>query len=108
MTETETDDEVILRPAVEWFAVRMEKKLRENDHKGGWLNCTLRYLLVRMKNERDELVAAIHKAKRHAGCDYWRSEDAELVIREAADVSNFALMVADIARRSVRLEDDDV
>ena len=36
---------------------------------------------------------------------YWRPEDVELVIREATDVANFALMVADIARRNVPLRD---
>jgi hypothetical protein len=97
---------IAIRSSLAWFVIRMEQKLRENDHKGGWVDCTMRYLLVRMKNERTELAAAVRRAKRHAGVGYWRRDDAEGVIREAADVSNFAYMVADVAKKSTR-EDVD-
>jgi NTP pyrophosphatase (non-canonical NTP hydrolase) len=73
------------RPAVQWFAGEMEKKLKENDHKGGWGNMSFDELYLRMKKETQELLAAdmMHKSP-------------EAKIAEAADVANFCLMIADL------------
>lgn len=76
-------DKLNARPAVKWFAERMERKLLANDHKGGWRDCDLQYLSVRLTQERKELFDAI------------ASKDAERIINECADVSNFSLMLAD-------------
>jgi hypothetical protein len=74
------------REPVAWFARRMEAKLRENDWKGGWENCTLQYLFEKLDEEIHELSAC--------------STDVE-VIEEAADVANIAMMIADNARKLI-------
>jgi len=74
------------RREVEWFAGMMEKKLRANDHKGGWHNCKNDYLFKRIREEITELADAI------------LYEDGD-VIDEAVDVANFAMMIADNFRR---------
>jgi hypothetical protein len=74
---------VKLRESVQWFAQQMELKLRENDHKGGWSDHDFYSLFTRLKQEAQELETCPN------------SED----IREAADVANFAMMIADNARR---------
>ena len=70
------------RKTVQWFARQMEAKLRENDHKGGWDDCELGWLLRRLGQEVGELRRALKKEKH--------------VVREAADVANFAMMIADV------------
>lgn len=72
-----------VRPAVLWFAVQMEKKLRMNDHKRHWSTCENGYLTTRLAEEGAELFEAV---------DHGTSE---AVIAEAADVANFAMMIAD-------------
>jgi phosphoribosyl-ATP pyrophosphohydrolase len=72
-----------LRPCVQWFAEKMEARLRENDHKGGWGSEEDAYLLRRLLEEAGELVEA-------ATC----SGVEDVVVQEATDVANFALMLA--------------
>lgn len=72
------------RPVVLWFAAEMEAKLRENDHKGGWSECTVGYLVERLREETVELEMALD------------AKPFDVVIREAADVANFAMMLADL------------
>lgn len=79
-------ERIELRPAVKWFAEQMELRLRRNDHKGGWSNCTHSYLKRRLRNEVSELEHELTLV-----------ENNEMVIHEAADVANFAMMIADIA-----------
>ena len=69
------------------FADSMESKLKENDHKSGWGNLTSSYLLLRLREEVDELEHAIRSGK-----------SSKEVISEAADVANFSMMLADNAR----------
>lgn len=76
---------VAIRPEVTWFAEQMERKLRENDHKGGWRNDDIGHLNHRLGLEQVELNVALTKGV------------AEEIISEAADVANFAMMVADLA-----------
>lgn len=71
------------REQVKWFADQMELKLKENDHKGDWDGCSIDYLIQRLYEEFTELFAIIH------------TNDKELIISECADVSNFAMMIAD-------------
>ena len=80
--------DVTCRTSVDWFARNMELKLRENDHKGGWKKCEHSWLLDRLKQEVVELEKALDQVN-----------NQENVIREAADVANFALMIADLAGR---------
>lgn len=72
-----------LRQSVATFAQAMEEKLRENDHKGGWRACDMQYLSMRLTQEREELRRAVERG------------DSEEVLREAADVANFCMMIAD-------------
>lgn len=75
---TEYDD------AINRFAASMKAKMLENSHKDGWLTMTADALLKRLSEEVLELTQAIH---------YNVEETA--VRREAADVGNFAMMIAD-------------
>ena len=74
------------------------EKLRDNEHKPDWnepIGDTLGsmiWLMVRLSEERDELKAAI----KHAVDDESEAALGE-VIREAADVANFAAMIVDVA-----------
>lgn len=123
-----------LRPAVLAFALLMERKLQENDFKGGWQEETPASLLQRLCEETDELAQEVQNAShriwrdwdpaahaagrfphRHVVVSYhptigWRctdpdaprrfkptTEDSELIGAEAADVANFAMMIADVA-----------
>lgn len=79
-----------VRPAVRWFAEQMEAKLRENDHKGGWIGHD--GLLTRLREETDELYDAI---VRHEAGVIAPNTHPDQVTREAADVANFAMMIAD-------------
>ena len=83
----EAGDEIELRPAVRWFAEQMEAALRKNDHKGGWTSMTYSRLMSRVDDETRELFLALDRMKTMNG-----DED---VIKEAADVANFAMMIAD-------------
>jgi NTP pyrophosphatase (non-canonical NTP hydrolase) len=74
-----------LRPEVAAFALAMEDKLRQNDHKGGWDDCSKQYMAMRLTQEREELRDAIA-----------RGAPPEEILKEAADVANFAMMVADL------------
>ena len=75
-----------VREPVLWFAGMMESKLQENDHKGGWDNCTFQYLFQKLDEEVKELTTCISEEK---------------AIQEAADVANIAMMIADRARKAL-------
>lgn len=93
------------RPEVQTFAVAMERKLRANDHKGGWKNCEGGWLLKRLFEEAEELRDAwlVHVGECARGTR-WVEADAfhgfpdtsSVVLNEAADVANFAMMLADV------------
>lgn len=80
------------RGEVTWFAQQMEAKLRENDWKGGWKDCRIQYLFEKLDEEVHELSVCISN---------------EEVIKEAADVANVAMMIADIARTLVEQRSQD-
>lgn len=74
-------------PHVLEFALRMEKKLSVNRHKGdrgGWLNDDPLTLHKRLAEEDVELKVAMENGL-----------TAEEIANEAADVANFAMMIAD-------------
>lgn len=79
---------VKLRPELLRFAEEMEKRLRANDHKGGWEDDSDDSLLARLREETNELADALAKLP-------GRSGDQLMVTLEAADVANFAMMIAD-------------
>lgn len=73
-----------LRPAVRAFATKMEEKLRKNDHKQDWKDCTVDCLRALLDGELRELDAAL------------QNESGQAIAYEAADLANFGLMIADI------------
>lgn len=82
-------------PIVLQFAAMMEAKLDRNRHKGnreGWLRDTPVALLVRLYEETCELRDAI--AEGHT---------AAFVAEEAADVANFAMMLADVVLTNAKI-----
>ena len=79
------------RKSVEVFAVEMERRLRRNDYKGGWLDEHLDYLIERLEEEVEELKRASRR--------YGSKRNDRSVIMEAADVANFAMMLADRRQR---------
>ncbi len=89
----------VLSREVQQFAALMQTKLNENHSKGGWKGVdfgpfgegrghawseTSSYLLKRIEDEVIELKIAI--ANNHSPLE---------IAREAADVANFAMMIAD-------------
>lgn len=82
-----------MRPVVKWFAEMMEAKLRKNDHKGGWLNDSSTSLFTRLQEESWELKQVLAKGVTAAS--------SEKLINEAADVANFAMMIADICGKKI-------
>jgi NTP pyrophosphatase (non-canonical NTP hydrolase) len=83
----------VARQVVQWFGEEMEKKLKENDHKASWTDCDMDYLMSRTEQELDELSKAIVDLKFGIGT-------IEDVIKEAADVANFVMMIADNSREN--------
>lgn len=69
------------------FIVAMDVKLKKNAWKDPWYNCSLQYLSMRLTQERKELCRAL------------KFDDPKKVLEEAADVANFAMMLADVYRR---------
>lgn len=77
------------------FASDMARGLSANAHKTGWWFVTPRWLLRRLRSETRELANAM------------RANDREATIREAADVANYAMMIADHARIGNELAGDE-
>lgn len=71
-----------MRNELRMFAQYMEHKLKLNDHKGGWEETSLSKLFELLRRELDELEQAIG------------SEPELNIMMEAADVANFAMMIA--------------
>lgn len=78
-----------VRPAVAWFAEQMEAALRRNDHKGGWAGMDHETLLMRCG---DEMVELKHCWNLGNGAQV---KGDKHIVSEAADVANFAMMIAD-------------
>lgn len=86
------------RSAVEVFAAGMEGRLREFDHLGPWDRTPALYLLERLDSKREQLGDACSDAERLAD-----------VVEHATDVGNYAMMLADNARRALaRLNTGDL
>lgn len=90
------------RTEVEWFADAMEAKLKKNDHKAHWEGMAPDDLLRRLHQEVSELRTEV------VGWSQERFVTAgervrRRVLAEAADVANFALMIADVCARGLRL-----
>lgn len=80
------------RPSLQVFAEHMELRLRANDKKSSYQYCSQAYLLMRLKEETKELQSALRKLRLLAYKN--DAAAANQVILEAADVANFAMMIA--------------
>jgi len=76
-----------LRPKVRRFAEYMELKLRENEHKPGWQSDPAPGLLRRLREETVELEDILELKESPVLRTF--------VTGEAADIANFAMMLAD-------------
>ena len=83
-----------LRPELARFARLMEDKLRENDHKPGWKDDSPDALFARLLQEAGELSRVILSHAFDSG-----PAEAHILTREAADVANFAMMIADVVQQ---------
>jgi NTP pyrophosphatase (non-canonical NTP hydrolase) len=102
-------ERVGLRKEVMRFAVLMENVLRANDHKGGWSECDSKWLLERLREEVRELSEAVEERLAYARSNARSIEDAPRIWlnlgREAADVANFAMMIADVCGELPKVKD---
>lgn len=89
------------RPEVIWFADAMERKLHINEHKGGWEGFEPEILLRRLREETNELKKVLSS---HSGISSSCIPEPEKqrILDEAADVANFAMMIADVCHSDVR------
>jgi len=84
-----------LRDSVKWFASQMERKLKNHDDRPGWEDQSIRWLYERLDEETGELLREINRL-----LENWSKTNIQRVVSEAADVANFAMMIADNADRS--------
>jgi NTP pyrophosphatase (non-canonical NTP hydrolase) len=83
------------RPVIRFLAAFQESALRKHDKtrgEQGWLRESPEWLVTRLVEETEELMLAI-QAFRH------ENDNAGQVIKECADVANFAAMIADVVLR---------
>ena len=72
------------RPELEAFANVMEARLRENASRGDWRALNFYYLIACLASNLGQLVRAFQVSK------------PEVVLRSAADMANYAMMIADL------------
>lgn len=98
---TREDGSLTWRPEVAAFANLMECQLRANDHKPGWKGEAIGSLRNQLFREARELSDALNLRIMDP------SNAAAAVGREAADVANFAMMIADVAGALTPSKDTD-
>lgn len=100
-----------IRKEVKQFANRMESVLQENDYKNHWSKCSYAHLLEQLKIEVAELDTGLEcfvigqAMPRDLSGASTREQYGE-VEKEAVDVANFAMMIADNLR-NLRENDED-
>lgn len=77
--------EIIPRQVVQWFSLKMEQELCENDHKGGWKGISEKFAIEKLTEEFHEVINAIKER-----------EHPDEIISECADLANIAMMIADV------------
>lgn len=94
------EQKITIREEVEWFAQEMEKILQANDHKPGWEGDELGCLYSRLREEAEELRRVLLRDDVSGLTAAALSTDVlRLIIKEAVDVANFAMMISDNCRR---------
>ncbi|MHC4501833.1 MAG: hypothetical protein ACYTFI_00895 [Planctomycetota bacterium] len=93
-----------LRAEVDSFAAEMERELQANDHKGGWKDCSPWPLFAEMTNHKRALQRSVGdllamETDVAMGSHGDLPKQQQLIDRirdDAADVANFAMMIADV------------
>jgi hypothetical protein len=80
------DPQQVIEDKISWFATEMLSQLQTNLHKGGWEQSDMGELLWLLDKASKDLTEVIYK------------EPADAAITKAADVANFAMMIADRLR----------
>ena len=73
---------------LEWFVKEMVKKLDENNHKGSWKDIPINRLIDLLNWEVEELEDETYDI----------DSNYENIIKECADIANFAMMIAERAK----------
>lgn len=107
--ELEAPSRYEIRAEVMAFARLMEMTLQANDHKSGWDKCDLRWLLAKLMEEVGELAQVVVSMHLSDGTKLDVSNEfinaaVRTGVREAADVGNLAMMLADVLARELRSE----
>lgn len=89
------------RKAVVDFADDMERKLKIYESKGGWEGCDYFWLRDRILMELAEVTQELYKLCNAEG-GLGKTRCLSDLIDECADVANFAMMIADNARRELK------
>lgn len=97
----------VVDPVLKWFWKKCRAKLArpENQRKRGWQENTFGELLHRLQQERAELENAVDIYEEYDGTvkgamrPKMMKELRTNIINEATDVANFAMMIADKARK---------
>src|SRR5688572_30686483 len=85
-------------PVLSWFRGRMEAKLKQHERKQFWRTAPDFDVHVARRRLRDEYIELV---KAYADYRFMPNKDhAEELIKECADVANFAMMIADLVRVS--------
>ena len=83
-----------LRDCLKEFVGSMEVQLAANDWRGGWDTESFDKMLARLDEQRRQLKLAV----KYLG--QGKVQPGE-VVRRAADVANYAMIVGDLARKTV-------
>ncbi|OFC94614.1 hypothetical protein BTGOE4_10040 [Bacillus thuringiensis] len=85
----------MIRSEVKWFAEHMESKLKENEHKTGWTDCTVDFLSSQIRKNLNELDSMFQELPSNY------SVFSANVIRQCSDMANYAMMIADISDKYI-------
>lgn len=81
----------MIKNSVSWFSSLMTNELMKHLSRPGWKHECIAYLEDRLGEEIAELCDAIES-----------NQPKDVVEKEAADVANFAMMIADVYRQKVK------
>jgi len=90
------ENKMTLRPVLRDFVYEMEATLKHNDHKRGWDKESLEWLMVKLMEEVGELAVLVRDSNIHIS--------PVKFTREATDVANVAMMIADRAKQILEKE----
>lgn len=83
-----------LRKALQVFAEEMEKELKRNEFRGDWRECNPEEMMARLWDEVYDLDDAVERVSQGRG-------EKKEVLKEAVDVANYAMFVADVCIASM-------